>query len=44
MAAENEIETALIFGTLKALPAGLPETVQAHWIENGVVGQLKEAA
>ena len=40
----GEIDTALIFGTLKALPSQLPETIAAHWIENGVVGQLKEAA
>jgi tetratricopeptide (TPR) repeat protein len=38
------IDTALIFGTLKALPAQLPETVEAFWIENGVVGQMMEAA
>jgi ATPase involved in DNA repair len=44
IAAAGEIDTALIFGTLKALPAGLPETVQAFWIEGGVVGQMKEAA
>jgi hypothetical protein len=40
----GEIDTALIFGTLKALPSQLPDTIAAHWIENGVVGQLKEAA
>ena len=32
------------FGTLKALPANLPKTMIAHWLENGVVAQLKEAA
>ena len=41
---DNEIDTALIFGTLKALPAQLPEMVAAHWIENGSAGQMKEAA
>jgi DNA repair exonuclease SbcCD ATPase subunit len=44
LAETGEIDTALIFGTLKALPANLPETIGAHWIENGVVGQLKAAA
>ncbi len=44
LAQDGEIDTALIFGTLKALPANLPTTVQAHWIENGVVGKLKVAA
>ena len=44
LASDDEIDTALIFGTLKALPAQLPDTIAAHWIESGVVGQLKEAA
>ncbi len=44
LAANTEIDTALIFGTLKALPADLPATMGAHWIENGVVGKLQEAA
>lgn len=43
LANEGEIDTALIFGTLKALPENLPGTISAHWIENGVVAQLKEA-
>ena len=44
MAEDGEIDTALVFGTLKALPAQLPETVTAYWIDNGVAGQMKEAA
>lgn len=44
LATDGEIDTALIFGTLKAPPANLPESAQAHWIENGVLGQLREAA
>jgi len=44
LAQDGEIETALIFGTMKSLPSGLPATVSAYWIESGVVGQLKEAA
>lgn len=40
----GEIATALLFGTLKAVPNGLPETITAHWVENGVVGVLAEAA
>lgn len=44
MAEDGDIETALIFGTLKALPANLPEQIGAVWIENGAAGQLKEAA
>lgn len=45
LADNGEIDTALIFGTLKALPAGLPPTVAAHWITGGsLVPQLKAAA
>jgi hypothetical protein len=49
LAENGEIDTALVFGTLKsAPPAGsLPATVTAHWISAGVVAQLealKEAA
>lgn len=40
----GEIETALLFGTLKSLPSDLPATVAAEWINHGRVGQLKEAA
>lgn len=44
MAADKVIDSALIFGTLKALPANLPETCGAVWIENGVAGNMKVAA
>lgn len=44
LAQNGEIETALLFGTLKALPSNLPQSVTAEWINNGHVGQLKEAA
>lgn len=44
LACDGDIDTALVFGTLKALPAGLPETVAAHWIEGGVCGQLRGVA
>ena len=44
LASNGEIDTALIFGTLKALPAELPASIAAHWIENGVVGKLAAAA
>ena len=41
----GEIDTALIFGTLKAPPAGLPASTAAHWIDGGVLQQpLREAA
>lgn len=44
MAAAGEIDTALIFGTLKALPTLNFDNIEAFWIENGVSGQMKEAA
>lgn len=44
LAANGEIDTCLLFGTLKALPAELPATVCGHWIEAGVAGKLKAAA
>jgi len=44
LASDGDIDTALIFGTLKALPSQLPTTIAAHWLDNGVCGQLKEAA
>lgn len=44
MAEDGDIETALLFGTLKALPAQLPERIGAHWIDNGAAGQIKEEA
>lgn len=44
LAAADQIDSALIFGTLKSLPAQLPESIQGVWIENGTAGQIKEAA
>lgn len=42
--AGGDLETVLLFGTLKALPAQLPETIEAVWIENGVAGKVEVAA
>lgn len=44
LAAAGEIDTALLFGTLKGLPAQLLPNIEAFWIENGTAGQIKEAA
>lgn len=44
MAQDGDIETALIFGTLKALPAQLLPNIDGFWIDNGAAGQIKEAA
>jgi DNA repair exonuclease SbcCD ATPase subunit len=40
----GEIDTALLFATMKQMPSGLPETISAHWMERGVVQKLKVAA
>lgn len=40
LADTGEVDTVLLFGTLKAAPSGLPETISAHWIAGGVVGQV----
>ncbi|BBE09746.1 Uncharacterized protein MCB1EB_1585 [Mycoavidus cysteinexigens] len=44
LAQGGEIDTALIFGTLKALPQSFSQNIETHWLENGVIVQLKEAA
>lgn len=44
LAENGEIDTALLFGTLKGLPAQLLPNIEAFWIENGTAGQIKEAA
>jgi hypothetical protein len=44
LAAEGEIGSALLFGTLKSIPADLRPTVSGHWLQGGVVQQLKAAA
>lgn len=37
LARNKEIDSVLLFGTLKALPSGLPAEISAHWIEGGVI-------
>lgn len=44
IAEAGQIDTALLFATMKQMPSGLPETITAHWMENGVVQKLKVAA
>ena len=44
MAEDGDIDTALIFGTLKSLPAQFLPNIEGFWIENGTINQLKEAA
>lgn len=44
IAEAGEIDTALVFGTLKAAPTTLPSNIGVHWIERGHVGQPLKAA
>jgi energy-coupling factor transporter ATP-binding protein EcfA2 len=44
LAENGDVETAVLAGTLKAIPAQLPVNVQAAWVEAGVVKTLAEAA
>ena len=43
LAVAGHIESAVVLGTLKALPKGLPETIQSEWVEGGRVVSLEEA-
>lgn len=40
----GEIETALLFATLKTLPDGLQETIGAIWIEHGTAKNTQDAS
>lgn len=44
LAREGEIDTVLMFGTLKELPGHLPETFTPHWVQHGEIAELAEAA
>lgn len=40
-ATSGDIETAIVAGTLKTAPTGMPETFDVAWIENGEINNLK---
>lgn len=44
LASEGVIDSAIAAGTMKALPAGLPETIQPLWIDGAAAGEMREAA
>lgn len=44
LAAAGEVETVLLFMSLKTPPGQLPESVTPFWIENHEVGTVQEAA
>lgn len=37
LAFEGIIDSALLFGTFKAMPTGLADTITAFWVENGAI-------
>lgn len=37
LAERDELDTALLFGTMKAAPTGLPETITAFWLSDGIL-------
>lgn len=41
---DGDIETALLFATLKALPASLYPTMASHWVQGGAIAAYKAAA
>ncbi len=43
LARSSDIETVMVFGTLKTPPVGLPSSIETHWISNGVIGALEAA-
>lgn len=44
LASEGVIDSAIVAGTMKTLPAGLPETIQPLWIDGAAAGEIKDAA
>lgn len=44
LAVDGAIDTALVFMSLKAPPAGLPDGITAFWIEDHQVGTVRKAA
>lgn len=44
LAYNDVIDTALLFGTFKALPEGLADTVTAYWVENGMIANQPQQA
>lgn len=44
LARNDEVDTVLMFGTLKQAPDHLPETFSAHWVQRGEIAELAEAA
>ncbi|WP_442592519.1 AAA family ATPase [Parapusillimonas sp. JC17] len=44
LAYARQIDTALVFATLKSVPTGLPETMRGHWIHAGSLAEAEALA
>lgn len=44
LAFNDVIDTALLFGTLKALPEGLADTITAYWVDGGLIAGAQQQA
>ena len=44
LTANGQLDTALIFGTMKAEPKGLPASIQTHWITNSSISNVEQIA
>jgi hypothetical protein len=44
LADANQLDSALIFGTLKSAPSGLSDSIESFWIDSGSISKLREAA
>lgn len=42
LAYNDIVDTVLLFGTLKALPDGLADTITAYWVEGGYIAGARE--
>ena len=41
LANSGQLDSAIIFATLKQIPAGLPNAIKAHWLQDGVIVEEK---
>ena len=44
LASAGALNTVLLFATMKQAPTGLPESIRAIWLENGVIHEHEEIA
>ncbi len=44
LAFNDVVDTVLLFGTLKALPDNLADTITAYWVEGGLIAGAREQA